>query len=182
LFAPSEPQVELEVVIISDDEEDPMIEEDVPEDEEESMATPTPTPAPTLVAAPAPTPAAAPVHVTASAVTPSSATSLMLVPSPAVQVLDEEMCWKRKYYFKPAPETAYYHTLLTKVLGDYYLDLHASIKYQCVEYQHPLEGTYWKADLAVCAWNDIKNAHEIETVHRHTARQANALDSMEDAA
>jgi hypothetical protein len=85
----------------------------------------------------------------------------MLVPSPAVQVVDEEMCWKRKYYFKPTPDKAYYHTLLTKVLDDYYLDLHASIKYQCVEYQHPLEGTYWKVDLAVCAWNDIKNAHEI---------------------
>jgi hypothetical protein len=34
--------VDPEVVIISDDEEDPMIEEDVPKDEE-SMATPTPT-------------------------------------------------------------------------------------------------------------------------------------------
>jgi hypothetical protein len=118
------------VVIISDDEEDPMIVEDVPEDEE-SMATPTPTLAPTPVAAlvPAPTLAVAPVHATASAVTPSSATSPTPVPSLAVQVVDKEMCWKRKYYFKPAPETAYYHTLLTRVLDDYYPDLHASIKY-----------------------------------------------------
>jgi hypothetical protein len=44
-------------------------------------------------------------------------------------VVDEEMCWRHKYYFKPAPETAYYHTLLTRVLDDYYPDLHASIKY-----------------------------------------------------
>jgi hypothetical protein len=51
-----------------------------------------------------------------------------------------------------------------------------------VEYQQPLEATYWKANLAVCAWNDIKNTHEIEIVHRHTARRANALYSMEDAA
>jgi hypothetical protein len=136
--------VEPVVVIISYDEEDPMIMEDVPEDEEESMATPTPTPAPTPVAAPVPipTPAAAPVHATASTVTPSLATSPTSVPSPVVQVVDEEMCWRHKYYFKPALETAYYRTLLTKVLDDYYPDLHASIKYQCVEYQHPLEATY----------------------------------------
>jgi hypothetical protein len=41
-------------------------------------------------------------------------------------VVDEEMDWERKYYFKPALEMAYYHTLLTQVLDDYYPDLHAS--------------------------------------------------------
>jgi len=39
-----------------------------------------------------------------------------------------------KYYFKQALETAYYHTLLTQVLDDYFTDLHASINYHCAEY------------------------------------------------
>ena len=42
---------------------------------------------------------------------------------------------------------AYYHTLPTQVLGDYYTDLHASINYHCAEYQHPLEATFWKVDV-----------------------------------
>ena len=77
---------------------------------------------------------------------------------------------------------AYYHTLLTHVLDDYYPDLHASISYHCVEYQHSLEATFWKVELVVTAWNDIKNGHEVEAVHRATARRAHALDGMEDAA
>ena len=81
-----------------------------------------------------------------------------------------------------SPETAYYHTLLTHVLDDYYPDLHASISYHCAEYQHPLEATFWKVELVVTTWNDIKNGHEVETVHRATARRAHALDGMEDAA
>ena len=87
-----------------------------------------------------------------------------------------------KYYFKQALETAYYHTLLTQVLDDYFTDLLASINYHCAEYQHPLEATFWKVELVVTAWNDIKNGHEVETVHRATARRAHALDGREDTA
>ena len=111
LFTPHAPQVEKEIVIISDDEE---------------MATPTP--------APAPTPADAPVYPAVATTEESSATSRTPVPSPAVPVVDEEVGWKCKYYFKLAPEMAYYHTLLTHVLDDYYPDLHASISYHCAEY------------------------------------------------
>ena len=140
----------------------------------EEMATPTP--------APTPTPAIAPVYPVVATPKESSATSPTPMPSLAVPVVDEEIGWKCKYYFKPAPETAYYHTLLTHVLDDYYPDLHASISYYCAEYQHPLEATFWKVVLVVTAWNDIKNGHEVETVHRATARRAHALDGMEDAA
>ena len=97
-------------------------------------------------------------------------------------MVDEEMGWMCKYYFKQASEIAYYHTLPTQVLGDYYTDLHASINYHCAEYQHPLEATFWKVELVVTAWNDIKNGHEVETVHSATARRAHALDGMEDVA
>ena len=75
-------------------------------------------------------------------------------------MVDEEIGWKCTYYFKPALETSYYHALLTHVLDDYYLDLHASISYHCAEYQHPLEATFWKVELVVTAWNDIKNVSE----------------------
>ena len=119
-------------MVISDDEVEPLIEED-----EEWMATLTPTPAP----------APAPVYAVAATLTESSATSSMPVPPPPVPVVDEEMGWTCKYYFKQAPETAYYHTLLTLVLDDYYTDLHASINYHCAEYQHPLEATFWKEEL-----------------------------------
>ena len=158
LFTPHAPQVEKEIVIISDDEE---------------MATPT--------LASAPTPVDAPVYPTIATPEESSATSPTPVPSPAVPVVNEEIGWKCKYYFKPAPETTYYHTLLTHVLDDYFTDLHASINYYCAEYQHPLEATFWKVELVVTTWNDIKNAHEVETVHSATARWAYALDGMEDA-
>jgi hypothetical protein len=152
--------VEKEIVVISDDEE--------------WMATPTP--------AHVPTPAVAPVYAAAAIPAESSATSHMPVPSLAIPMVDEDMGWTCKYYFKQAPEMAYYHTLLTHVLDDYFTDLHASINYYCVEYQHPLEATFWKVELVVTAWNDIKNAHEVETVHLATARRAHALDGMEDAA
>ena len=121
LFTPRAPQAEKEIVIIFDDEE---------------MATPTPAPAP------APTPAVAPVYPVVATPEESMATSPTPAPSPAIPVVDEEIGWKCKYYFKPALETAYYHTLLTHVLDDYYPDLHASISYHCVEYQHPLEATF----------------------------------------
>ena len=173
MFTPRAPQAEKEIVIISDDEVEPLVEDD-----EEWMATPTPAPAP----APAPTPAVAPVYVVPATPTESSATSPTPVPPLAVPVVDEEMGWKCKYYFKLAPEMAYYHTLLTQVLDDYYPDQHASTNYHCAEYQHPLEATFWKVELVVTAWNDIKNGHEVETVHRATARRAHALDGMEDAA
>jgi hypothetical protein len=38
-FTPRAPQAEVEIIVISDDEEDPMIMEDASEDVEESMAT-----------------------------------------------------------------------------------------------------------------------------------------------
>ena len=116
-------------MIISDDEVEPLIEDD-----EEWMATPPP--------APAPTPAVAPIYAAVATPTESSATSPTPMPSPAIPVVDEEIGWKCKYYFKPALETAYYHTLLTHVLDDYYPDLHASISYHCAEYQHPMEATF----------------------------------------
>ena len=97
-------------------------------DDKEWMATPTPAPAPT------PTPAVAPVYAVAATPMESSATSPTPVPPPAVPVVDEEMGWTCKYYFKQAPETAYYHTLLTHEMDDYYPDLHASINYHCAEY------------------------------------------------
>ena len=122
MFTPCAPQVEKEIMVISDDEE--------------WMATPTPAPAP------APTPAVARVYAVAATPTESSATSPTPVPPPAVPVVDEEMGWTCKYYFKKAPETAYYHSLLTQVLDDYYTDLHASINYHYAEYQHPLEATF----------------------------------------
>ena len=102
--------------------------------DDEEMATPTPTPAPT--------PAIVPVYPVVATPEESSATSPTPAPSPAVPVVDEEIGWKCKYYFKLAPETAYYHTLLTHVLDDYYPDLHVSISYHCAEYQHPLEATF----------------------------------------
>ena len=71
MFTPRAPQVEKEIVVISDDEE--------------WMATPTPT------LAPAPTPAVAPVYAVAATPTESSATSSMPVPPPAIPVVDEEM-------------------------------------------------------------------------------------------
>ena len=133
MFTPRAPHLEKEIVVISDDEVEPLMEED-----EEWMTTLTPAPAP------APTPAVAPVYAVAATLTESSATSPMPVPPPAVPMVEEEMGWTCKYYFKQAPEMAYYHTLLTQVLDDYYNDLHASINYHCAEYQHPLEETFWK--------------------------------------
>ena len=74
------PQVEKEIVVISDDEVEPLMEED-----EEWMAAPTPAPAP------APTPAVAPVYAVAATPTESSATSPTPVPPLAVPMMDEEM-------------------------------------------------------------------------------------------
>ena len=71
MFTPPAPQVEKEIVVISDDEE--------------WMATLTPAPAPV------PTPAVAPVYATVARPTESSATSPTPVPSPAIPVVDEEM-------------------------------------------------------------------------------------------
>jgi hypothetical protein len=36
--------------------------------------------------------------------------------------------------------------------------------------------------VIVTTWNDINNAHEVETTHGHVSRWANALDIIEDAA
>ena len=89
MFTPRAPQVEKEIVVIFDDEVEPLMEED-----EEWMITPTPAPAP------APTPAVAPVYAVAATPTESSATSPTPVPPPAIPVVDEEMGWMCKYYFK----------------------------------------------------------------------------------
>ena len=78
MFTPRAPQVEKEIVIISDDEVEPLIEDD-----EEWMATPTPAPAPTL--------AVAPVYPAVATPEESSATSPTLVPSPVVPVVGEEI-------------------------------------------------------------------------------------------
>ena len=78
LFTPRAPQAEKEIVIISDDEVEPLIEDD-----KEWMATPTPAPAPTL--------AVAPVYAIAATPTESSATLPTPVPPPAIPVVGEEM-------------------------------------------------------------------------------------------
>ena len=78
MFTPRAPQVEKEIVVIFDDEVQPLIEED-----EEWMATSTP--------APAPTPAVASVYAVAATPTESSATSPTPMPPLAVPVVDEEM-------------------------------------------------------------------------------------------
>ena len=84
MFTPRVPQEEKEIVVISDDEVEPLIEED-----EEWMATPTLAPASAPAAAP--TPAVAPVYAVAATPTESSATSPMPMPSLAIPVVDEEM-------------------------------------------------------------------------------------------
>ena len=89
MFTPRAPQEEKEIMVISDDEVEPLIEED-----EEWMATPTPAPAP------APTPAVALVDAVVATPMESSATSPTPVTPPAVPVVDEEMGWMCKYYFK----------------------------------------------------------------------------------
>ena len=76
MFTPRAPQAEKEIVIISDDEVEPLIEDD-----EEWMATPTP--------APAPTPAVAPIYAAVATPAKSSTTSPTPVPSPAVPMVDE---------------------------------------------------------------------------------------------
>ena len=78
LFTPRAPQAEKEIVIISDDEVEPLIEDD-----EEWMATPAP--------ALAPTPAVAPVYAVAATPMESSATSPMLVPPPPI------LWWMRRW-------------------------------------------------------------------------------------
>ena len=80
MFTPLAPQVEKEIVVISDDEE--------------WMATPTPAPAP------ARTPVVAPVYAVAATPEESSATSPTPVPSLVAPVVEEEMGWTCKYYFK----------------------------------------------------------------------------------
>ena len=80
MFTPRAPHLEKEIVVISDDEVEPLMEED-----EEWMTTLTPAPAP------APTPVFAPVYAVAATPTESSATSPTPVPPLAVPMVDEEM-------------------------------------------------------------------------------------------
>ena len=93
MFTPRAPQEEKEIVVISDDEVEPLMEED-----EEWMITPTPAPAP------APTPVVAPVYAVAATPTESSATSPTPVPPLAVPMVDEEIVapgFKNKTRYTP---------------------------------------------------------------------------------
>jgi len=108
-------------VVISDDEEVPMLEEDpvllediTEEYEEEWVASPAP------VAAPEPL-----------------LEEAVQVPAPAAPEVEDEPGWTSTYLFKYAPDMAYYHSLLLNMLEDYYPDLNASIKYYCAEHTHP---------------------------------------------
>jgi hypothetical protein len=56
--------------------------------------------------------------------------------------VEEEIGWICTYIYKKAPANAYYHSLLVGMLGEYYPDLHAKVKYYCAEYTHPTEATY----------------------------------------
>ena len=150
-------------MVILDDEEELVLEEDLvlggditKEDKKEWVIAPAPAPAPVPALAPAPTPAPA----LAPALEPLLEEAAH-VPPPVAPEVEDEMGWTHKYYFKQALDMAYYHSLLTNMLDDYYLDLHASIKYYCAEYMHPLEDTYWKTKVSITAWNDIKNGPEV---------------------
>jgi hypothetical protein len=133
-----------EVVHITDDEEEELIEV------EASSATASDGPASTPVAVPippvdAPVPAATPPPVSQAASAPTP------VPSPAAPEEPEEMGWTTRNKFKEASEDAHYHNLLTTMLAKYYPDLAASVKYYCAEHQHLVEATYWKTNVIITA-------------------------------
>lgn len=161
LFTPSVPQAEREIIAISEEEEEPMMIEEVAENSSHGMPTPTPVPAPATVPAPAPEPTQAP---------------------PPAAPVEEGTGWICTYIYKKAPANAYYHSLLVGMLGEYYPDLHAKVKYYCAEYTHPTEATYWKTEVTVTAWSDARDGKVVDTIHGHTSRRAAVLDSMEDAA
>ena len=68
------------------------------------------------------------------------------------------------------------------MLEDYCSDFNATLTYYCAEHTHPLEATYWKIDLSIMIWNEARDSQKAETVHTHTARRAQAMDSKEDIA
>ena len=68
------------------------------------------------------------------------------------------------------------------MLEDYYPDFNATLTYYYYEHTHPLEATYWKIDLSIMIWNEARDSQKAETVHTHTARRAQAMDSKEDIA
>jgi hypothetical protein len=142
-----------------------LVDDITEEDEEVWVASPAPAPVP------APTLAPEPLLEEAA-----------YVPPPVALEVENEMGWTHKYYFKQAQDTAYYHSLLTNMFEDYYLDLNASIKYYYVEYTHPLEASYWKTSVSIIVWNESKDGQEVEIVFEHIARQAKVSDSMEDVA
>jgi hypothetical protein len=165
-------------VVIPDDDEEEHMEEEV------KPPTPTYAPASTLVATlvPVPAPVDAPVPAATPAPTSSSASAPTPMLASAALEAQEEIGWTCKNCFKDAPDDAHYHTLLTTMLAERYLDLAATVKYYCAEHKHPLEATYWKTNVIATAWNNTDNSHDVETTHSHRSRRANAYDSMEHAA
>jgi len=92
------------------------------------------------------------------------------------------MGWTSKNEFMEADEDAHYHTLLTGVLASYYLEFAATVRYLCSEHRHPLENTYWKAEVIITARNNVDNSDEVESIHESKVRHASAYESMEDTA
>jgi hypothetical protein len=132
---PAVPLVVPEVVHITDDEEEELMEV------EASSATKSDGPASTPVAIPIP-PVDAPVPAATPPPASQAASAPTLVSSPTAPEEPEEMGWTTRNKFKEASENAHYHNLLTTMLAEYYPNLAASVKYYCVEHQHPVEATY----------------------------------------
>jgi len=151
-------------------------------EEEEPMDTgsPTRTPsAPTPMAVSIPQ-AAAPVPPEPPAPAPHASTGS--APTPQYPQVVSEMGWTSRDKFMEADEDAHYHTLLTGVLASYYPEFAATVCYLCSEHKHPLENTYWKAEVIIIARNNVDNSDEVESIHQSRVRRASAYGSMEDAA
>jgi hypothetical protein len=155
-----------EVVHITDDEEEELMEV------EASSATASDGPDSTPMAVPIP-PVDAPVLAATPPPASQAASAPTPVPSPAAPEELEEMGWTTRNKFKEASKDAHYHNLLTTILAEYYPDLAASVKYYYAEHQHPVEATYWKTNVIITAWNNIDQSQDVVT---------STYDSMEDAA
>jgi len=92
------------------------------------------------------------------------------------------MGWTSRNKFMGADDDAHYHTLLTGVLASYYPEFAATVRYLCSEHKHPLENTYWKAEVIITARNNVDNSDEVKSIHESKVRRASAYESMEDAA
>ena len=135
--------------------------------EEEPMDTGSPTPTPS-----APTPVAVPIPQVAAPVplAPAPHASTGAAPTPQYPQVVPEMGWT----FMEANEDAHYHTLLMGVLASYYPEFAATVRYLCSKHKHPLENTYWKAEVIITAWNNIDNSDELESIHESRVRRASA--------